>query len=185
MLRQRGQYGRAMPGEIHDEHPFLDPEERREPARRFRGRLSSPVTIVTSGHGPAASGVTVSSIMVAGEAPAHVHLVLGPESRLVDAIRASGRLVVHVVDEARRHLSDVFAGVRPSPGGPFASVGMESSSYGPVIDSLPTRAFCVLESAVDNGDHVLVVGRVEAVEVHDLADPLQWFRGAYRKLEGG
>nr|NIS35505.1 flavin reductase [Actinomycetota bacterium]NIW32051.1 flavin reductase [Actinomycetota bacterium] len=30
------------------------------------------------------------------------------------------------------------------------------------------------------GDHLLVSGRIESIAVHDLTDPLQWFRGGYR-----
>ena len=34
---------------IHAEHPFLEPEGSRDPARRFRGRLGGAVTLWTVG----------------------------------------------------------------------------------------------------------------------------------------
>ena len=36
---------------IHSSHPYLPPEEQRDPARRLRGLLPSPVTIWSSADG--------------------------------------------------------------------------------------------------------------------------------------
>jgi flavin reductase (DIM6/NTAB) family NADH-FMN oxidoreductase RutF len=170
-------------GSIHTDHPFLDPEDQRDPARRFRGRLSAPVTIVTAATDATPVGLTVSSIVVAGsEAGAMVHFVLGSDSFVRDAIEVSGGFVVHVVDAANRALADRFAGVRPSPGGPFAGVDIAESGYGPVIVTLPNRAGCrLLRIQVDEGSAV-VTGAIEQIEVDDLESPLVWFRGSYRTL---
>ncbi len=51
-------------GEIHDEHPFVTPPEQRDPARRLRGRLAAPVTILTAGRDRNRTGLTVSSLVV-------------------------------------------------------------------------------------------------------------------------
>jgi len=173
-----------MPGSIHDEHPFADPEDVRDPVRRFRGRLSSPVTVVTAVGDGRPTGLTVSSLVVAGSDDAGwIHFVLGPESYLWDAIRVSGRFVVHVLDDAQRALADRFAGIRPSPGGPFAGVPSSASDFGPVLDECPNRARCRLEGFEDRGDHLLVTGSIQTVELDDLTNPLQWFRGSYRSLQ--
>ena len=37
----------TLAGMIHDENPFIDSPDQRDPIRRFRGRLTAPVTIVT------------------------------------------------------------------------------------------------------------------------------------------
>ena len=34
-------------GGVHDDHPFEAPVDQRDPARRFRGRLAAPVTVIT------------------------------------------------------------------------------------------------------------------------------------------
>jgi flavin reductase (DIM6/NTAB) family NADH-FMN oxidoreductase RutF len=171
-----------MPGEIHDVHPFADPEDQRDPIRRFRGRLSAPVTIVTAGSPDSPTGLTVSSLVVAGDGEPKVHFVLGPESYLWDAIRASGRFIVHVLDASQHALSDRFAGLRPSPGGPFAGLDVSDSAHGPVLTSCETRACCSLGSVIEGDGYLLVEGAVESVELHDLTVPLQWFRGSYRTL---
>ena len=57
---------------IHSEHPFVDPEGVRDPARRLRGRLGGTVCLVTGGAGTTRAGLTVSSVMVGHGDPAHV-----------------------------------------------------------------------------------------------------------------
>ncbi len=175
----------GVPGEIHDEHPFIDPEDRRDPIRRFRGRLSSPVTVVTAGSDSKRTGLTVSSLLVAGDDQATVEFVVGPESHLWDAIQESERFVVHILEASQRVVSDRFAGIRPSPGGPFVGLELGSSEYGPVLSDCRSRAYCKLESARQRDGYVLVEGQVESVELHDLGAPLQWFRGSYRTLADG
>lgn len=169
-----------MPGEIHDEHPFLDAEEHRDPVRRFRGRLTAPVTVITAGHEDRRSGLTVSSLVVADNA--RLHFVLGPESYLWDAIRESSRFVVHVLDGSQRAVADRFAGIRPSPGGPFAGLATTQSEYGPTLDGCANRAFCDFETVVTGDGYLLVEGSVVRTDLADLTDPLQWFRGSYRGL---
>jgi len=170
-------------GTIHDEHPFLDPEGQRHPIRRFRGRLSAPVTIVTSGNPQDHTGLTVSSLMVAEGEPARIHFVLGDQSYLWDRIQQYGAFVVHILESDHHQMSSRFAGAAPSPGGPFVGIDVVASDHGPVITAIPTRAYCRFEtSRPGDGDYVIVDAVIESVEVHDLTDPLQWFRGSYRKL---
>jgi 3-hydroxy-9,10-secoandrosta-1,3,5(10)-triene-9,17-dione monooxygenase reductase component len=170
-------------GTIHDEHPFLDPEDRRHPIRRFRGRLSAPVTIVTSGTPTDHTGLTVSSLMVAEGEPPRVHFLLGDQSYLWDRIRQYGTFTVHVLEHQHRKLSSRFAGIDPSPGGPFKGIETTPSDHGPVIAGIGTRASCRFETHREgDGAYVVVDGIIEDVVVHDLTDPLQWFRGSYRRL---
>ena len=53
------------PIRIGSQPPFAVPAERRDPARRLRGRLVAPVTVWTAGDPSRGAGLTVSSILVA------------------------------------------------------------------------------------------------------------------------
>lgn len=163
-------------------NPFLPPDSEREPVRRFRGRLASPVTIVTAGTGPEASGLTVSSLVVIEGEPGIVRAVVGPLTDLWFAIEQSGAFVVHVVPSDRHPLADVFAGRRPNPGGLFAGSPVEPSEWGPVLADLPDRISCRLRAMEELGYSGMVTGEIEKVELSDLADPLIYFRGSYRRL---
>lgn len=167
---------------IHADHPFVDLPEDRDSVRRFRGRLANPVTIIMSGEGDRRTGLTVSSLFVVEGEPGRVHAIVGPNSDLWDVAAETERFVVHVCDVDATSLAEVFAGLRPSPGGLFATTKTTPSKWGPLLDELPDRLFCTLESRVDSGHSGVFVGVVDAVELSDIKDPLVYFRGAYRSL---
>jgi flavin reductase (DIM6/NTAB) family NADH-FMN oxidoreductase RutF len=168
---------------IHDEHPFLDPEDQRRPIRRFRGRLASPVTVVTSGTPKDHTGLTVSSLMINESEPPRIHLLLGDQTHLWDRIQRYGTFIVHILEGRHHQWSSRFAGAMPSPGGPFAGIDTTPSEYGPVINDVANRAYCRFDSVrIGDGEYLLVDGLVEKVDVQDLVDPLLWFRGSYRGL---
>lgn len=168
---------------IHSENPFADDPDSRDPVRRFRGRLSAPVTIFTSGGHDHRTGLTVSSLLVVEGEPGLLEAVIGPTTDLWDRVAETGRFVVHVCDERRRHLAEVFAGLRPSPGGMFAGLPIGESEWGPTIDDLADRVYCSLEARREVGYSGLVTGRIDRVEVGDLTDPLAYFRGRYHTLD--
>lgn len=167
-------------GRIHYENPFATPRELREPARQFRGRLAAPVTVWTAGGAATATGLTVSSVLVAEGRPALLLGLISPTSDLWDAIRSTGRFVVHVLGEGNETLAERFAGTRPSPGGLFAGLAAEASQWGPVLLDFPDRAMCSLEEAADVGYHVLIRSAVDEFTMSDFDEPLVYFRGRYR-----
>ncbi|MGH3650609.1 MAG: flavin reductase family protein [Acidimicrobiia bacterium] len=167
---------------IHDDNPFVDDPASRDPTRRFRGRLTAPVTIVTSGADDARTGLTVSSLLVVEGDPGRIEAVIGPTTDLWETVMETGRLVVHVCNQTNRGLAEVFAGLRPSPGGLFATVSASDSEWGPVLDDLADRAYCTFEERREMGYSGLVTATVDRVETGDLADPLVYFRGGYRSL---
>lgn len=170
-------------GGIHEEHPFVPLPADRDPVRRLRGRLAAPVTIVTAGDEDDRVGLTVSSLVVAEGDPALVYMLIGVTTDLWYAIEETGRFVVHIAEAAGRALADVFAGARPAPGGPFFGLDTEQSEHGPVIASMPTRAFCSLVASRDESHSLLVTGTIDHIELSDVRDPLAYFRGRYRLLE--
>lgn len=171
-------------GHIHEEHPFTTPPELRDPVRQLRGRLAVPVTIITAGSGGERTGLTVSSLVAAEGDPGLVYCLLGPDTNLLAAIETTGKFVVHVCETRHRDMSDVFAEIRPNPGGLFAGHPYEDTEYGPLLDGFESYALCSLVSTREESYSTLVAAQVDAVNVHDLTDPLTYFRGRYRRLGG-
>ncbi len=169
-------------GKIHDEHPFSVPPDLRDPARQLRGRLSSGVTVVTSGGPGSWAGLTVSSLLIAEGEPSRVVMLVGDSTDLWYAIEQSRAWVLHVLEADGRALSDRFAGIRPSPGGPFAGLVVEDTPWGPALEEVTTRAYCRLEGSRETGFHRLVTGTIDDIDLSDLRDPLVYFRGRYRAL---
>lgn len=168
---------------IHDDNPFVDDPAHRDPVRRFRGRLTAPVTIVTAGSDENRTGLTVSSLLIVDGDPGVVQMVVGPTSDLWDQLVETANFVIHVCEGEDRHLAEVFAGLRPSPGGVFAGVETTAGPYGPVIQRLPNRAMCRFLTREEVGYSGVVTGQVMTIEAADMSDPLIYFRGGYRSLD--
>lgn len=166
---------------IHSENPFVVPAEQRDPVRRLRGRLAAPVTVLTAtGDGPV--GLTVSSFIVVEGSPPRAAALVGRGSDLAEAAVESGAFVAHVLSGREGPMADVFAGLRPAPGGMFTAYEVEDTRWGPRLCAVADWAGCEVEEARPLGEQMLLVGTIASLEVSDLTDPLVYFRGSYRHL---
>jgi flavin reductase (DIM6/NTAB) family NADH-FMN oxidoreductase RutF len=173
----------ADQGGVHKDHPFETPGDQRDPARRFRGRLAGPVTIVTSGEGDHRTGLTVSSLVVAEGDPSRIYFLLGSTTDLFYGLEETGKFVVHLLEAGDQAIADIFAGLRPSPGGRFADLEVEESEWGPVLTDVKTRAFCTFEGGDEETFFIVAEGRIDKLEISDVQNPLVYFRGKYRNLD--
>jgi flavin reductase (DIM6/NTAB) family NADH-FMN oxidoreductase RutF len=170
---------------IHPEHPFAAAASERDPARRLRGRLGGAVSLWTTGGdgAPGAvdrAGLTVSSVLVVPGEPAHVLGLVDPDSDLALAVASTGTAVVQLLQWPHRDLADVFAGVAPSPGGPFRAGTWRDTDWGPLLDGVSAWAGIRLAGEpAEVGWSQLLDGVVEHLEL--LADgvPLEHRRGRY------
>lgn len=160
---------------IHSTHPFVTQPGARSPARQFRGRLVSPVTLWASGQGFGRVGLTVSSVLVALGAQSRIIGLIDPDSELAAGLGECGTVTILAASD--RHLADVFAGVAPSPGGMFRAADFQQTDWGPV---LPGRSWAGIrwESCRELGWSTEVVGVIERINLSD-ADPLAHTRGRY------
>jgi flavin reductase (DIM6/NTAB) family NADH-FMN oxidoreductase RutF len=166
---------------VRSSDPFATPPELRDPARRFRSRLVAPVTIWTAfAEDVGRTGITVSSLVVAEGEPASILGLVGPVSDFWEAVGETKRFVVHVLDETQRREADDFAGLNPGPDAPFGTHPVSDSEWGPVLDAVPTRAFCQLGGFLDVGYFLMVRGDIEHLDIPDGSDaPLAYYRGDY------
>lgn len=164
---------------IHPDHPFLPPEDDRDPVRRIRGRMPSPVTVWTTGAGAERSGLTVSSVLLADGEPCRVLGLIDADSDFWDASPA--KFVVNLLGAEHRFLAEAFAGTVPAPGGPFTLGQWRDSEWGPVLaDSagwIGVRRDAVEPRHVGWG--LLVEGVVEHAEPGEV-EALVHVRGRYR-----
>lgn len=166
---------------IHDTHPFADPDP--DPVRRLRGRLGGAVALVTAGDASGRAGLTVSSLMVANGEPAHVLLLVDPDSDLADVVARTGRAMVQLLTWPQRDLAEAFAGTAPAPGGPWRMATFVDSLWGPRLADATTWAALSLESAVDVGWSTLLTCVVQELAVGDEDAPLVHRRGRYVRPE--
>lgn len=165
---------------IHSEHPFQPADDERDPVRRLRGRFGTAVTLWTSGSGDGATGLTVSSMVVAHGQPGRVLGLLDPEADVLHTIAATGRFVVNLLGWSHRSLADAFAGTAPAPGGPFRMAQWDPSDWGPVLSGALAWAGCrVDDDPRELGWSLLIQAEVESVAIGPDADPLLVRRGRY------
>jgi flavin reductase (DIM6/NTAB) family NADH-FMN oxidoreductase RutF len=164
---------------IHSSHPFADPDP--DPVRRFRGRLTGTVALVTAGAGDDRAGLTVSSLMVANGEPARVLALVDPDSALAEVAGRTGRAVVQLLSWSHRDLAEAFAGTAPAPGGPFRTGEFVDTDWGPRLADATTWAATTLESAAPVGWSSLLTLVVDEVAVGEDEEPLVHRRGRYAR----
>ncbi|MFT3875629.1 MAG: flavin reductase [Propioniciclava sp.] len=165
---------------IHREHPFAVPPSARDAARRLRGRLAAPVTLWASGRGAGRAGLTVSSTLVVPGEPPRVLGLVDPDTDLADLLVLDARFVVAVLTPAQRRLVEVFAGLGPAPGGPFAAAEFLDTDWGPRPAASGTWAGARVTDVRPMGWSVEVSGVLEHIEVADEAGLIQ-LRGRLRE----
>lgn len=169
---------------IHAGHPFAEPEDRRDPVRRLRGRLGGAVSLWTAGDAAdlrACAGLTVSSLLVVPGEPPRVLGLVDPDADLADALARTGRCVVQLLRWEHRDLAEQFAGAAPAPGGPFAQAPWAATAWGPRLADATTWAGVRVEEAVEVGWSLRVTGVLAEVHVGDDEAPLEHRRGRYAR----
>ncbi len=167
---------------IHRDHPFGLPPEARDAARRFRGRLASPVTLWATGEGAARVGLTVSSLMVAlGDQPV-VSGLIDPDSDLGCALASGTPLTVMILTADDRVLADAFGGVGPAPGGAFRLGSFGPTPWGPRLTASRTWLGARVLRTEPLGWSMRVDAAIEHVEFAD-APGVAHMRGRYIQLD--
>jgi flavin reductase (DIM6/NTAB) family NADH-FMN oxidoreductase RutF len=173
---------------IHSEHPFATPEAERDPVRRFRGRLAAPVTVWATGAAPHRVGLTVSSMLVAEGDPPELVGLINSDSDLAEWLTSAQPIAVSVLGWPHRHVADAFAGMAPSPGGPFRSGEWRTTEWGPILEGAVAWAggHLIVETAeqpIRVGWSLLARVRIEWLEVGDRdANSLALLRGSYHSI---
>jgi flavin reductase (DIM6/NTAB) family NADH-FMN oxidoreductase RutF len=170
------------PIRIGNQPPFAVPPERRDPARRLRGRLVAPVTVWTAGHPSTGAGLTVSSVLVAEGQPARLLGLIDPTSAFWEAMQEARAFVVHVLAAGDRSLAERFSEVRPPVRDPFDRLEVAESPWGPVLAGKRPRAACRLAGSMTVGYAELVEGVIEQLELPDLEDSVAYLHGSYRSV---
>ncbi len=163
---------------IHTDHPFAEPDD---PVRRLRGRLGGSVAVACAGDGAERAGLTITSLVVAHGDPAHLLLLVDPDSELADAVEDTGSLAVSLLAWEHRDLADAFAGRAPAPGGRFRLGSWEQTPWGPVLADAPAWAAGPVVGRTTIGWSLQLDAELARVVVRDEAEPLVHRRGRYQR----
>ncbi|MFF0486053.1 flavin reductase family protein [Streptomyces sp. NPDC004435] len=126
--------------------------------------MPTGVTVVTSGTGEAAHGMTVSSFTTLSLAPPLVSFSVRTGARIRGPIEATGAFVVNLLAAEQEQLARWFA----DPDRPTGAAGFqdgvrtsEAPGGGLLLSGAVGYFACRLDRIVEAGDHVIVIGAVE------------------------
>jgi len=155
--------------------------------RRAMGHFPTGVTVITCGNGEQTEAMTASSVTSGSLDPMLVLISIGPSGRLCAAIDEHGRFAINVLAQGQERLSTVFA-ARDRPTGLAAQHSLRRLAGEPLVGDtgvllVPGAVLsleCRTEFRYPGGDHVLFLGRVEALHMAEPSrSPLLYHRGAY------
>lgn len=154
-------------------------------ARQFRdtlGLYASGITIVSGLDDAEPVGFTCQSFYSVSVEPPLVSFSVMKTSTSYPRIAPTGKFAVNVLaadqisvsGQFARKGSDKWAGIQWSP----------AASGNPIIERTLMWVDCEIWAEYDAGDHLIVIGKVVELSPSEwrTADPLLFFKGAYRHL---
>ncbi|MFI8887349.1 flavin reductase family protein [Streptomyces sp. NPDC053813] len=162
------------------ERPPVDPGE----FRRVLGSFASGVTVVTARDpdGAAApAGFACQSFASLSLDPPLVTFMVARTSTTWPRIARAGAFCVNILGAHQGALCRSFA---VSGADKFAGVAYEAApaTGSPLLDSVAAWVDCRIQAVHTGGDHLIVVGRVEALGAADGTDPLLFHRGVFGRF---
>lgn len=152
-----------------------------ESFRRVMGRFTTGVAIITTRDATGDHGMTVNSLTSVSLDPPLLLCCLSQDSRTATAVQQAGSFVVNILARDQMALSNRFA---RNGGDHFEDVRIERRLDGlPVISGGIGSLVCSVTAAHAGGDHVIVVGLVEACAADD-GEPLVFSQGRYVRQSG-
>ena len=132
------------------------------PLARALGRMPCGLYIVSTSDGGAPVGFVGSFLIQVGIDPPTVCVAVGKARGPLEALRASGRFGVSILDKESTGLMGAFF-KKYEEGGPFDALATSSAPGGsPVLDDALAWLECKVVGEHETGDHVVVFGEVEA-----------------------
>lgn len=146
--------------------------------RTVLGNFPTGVTVVTAVDDGEPAGLAIGSFTSVSLDPPLVAFCPDKRSSSWPHIEAAGAFCVNILAEDQVDVCNAFAGKSDDK---FDEVTWDTTHLGSprIADSL-AWIDCSLEAVHDGGDHFLVVGRVNELEVERPdSGPLLFFRGGY------
>lgn len=147
------------------------------------GRFATGVTVVTISDGEELRGMTANAFSSVSLDPAMLLVCIDEGASIYPLFERAEAFAVNILASDQAHVSKLFAtkGLKEEvmAGHPFQLGELGS----PILDGVMAWAECHIEHRYSGGDHIIVVGRVQHLDVaRPDVDPLLFFAGQYRAL---
>jgi flavin reductase (DIM6/NTAB) family NADH-FMN oxidoreductase RutF len=148
--------------------------------RRVLGHFATGVTILTTIDAEARpTGLTVSAFCSVSLDPPQILVCVDHKSQSYPSLRDGSCFAVNILGSEHESVSRRFATTRLDK---FDGVGWSRGTLGvPLIEGALAHLECRTVSRHVEGDHTILVGRVEDAR-NGVGEPLLYFRGKYGRL---
>jgi len=146
--------------------------------RLVLGHLPTGVTVVTANGPGGPVGMSANSVTSVSLEPPMILFCPAKSSTTWPEIRDSGRFCVNVFASHHEETSRRFSARGVDR---FAGVSWYRRPAGPALEDAVAWIECTIDAVHEAGDHLIVVGLVDELEISQDADvePLVFFRGHY------
>ncbi|MBF6148392.1 flavin reductase family protein [Nocardia nova] len=127
--------------------------------------VATPVSVVTANLGGLPYGTTVSAFASLSMNPPMVLVSLDRRSETLELVRASGRFGLNILGADQAATAVSFA--KKGGADKFHGTHWDLDHDLPRIPGAPGWIACTVSKLVDGGDHVVVLGTVDAAELTD------------------
>jgi len=136
-------------------------DELREVMRRF----PAPVAVVTTELEAERFGLTVGSLVSLSLAPPLVGISIGKDSSSHEPIRRAGGWAASLLSGSQVAIAQHFARSGVPPVSLWVGVDVRDGPRGPLLDGALAWLECRTVAEHEAGDHTILVGQVETVEL--------------------
>jgi len=143
------------------------------------GMFATGVTVITACDGDTTRGMTANSLTSVSLDPLLLLVCVDRRATMAGVIERAERFAVNILRADQEAVSRHFAGrptLDPQP-------ALDEFAGAPALVDCMATLVCAAERVLDGGDHLIVLGRVEALrQAPRPGDPLLYYRGRYRHL---
>ncbi|AYG69352.1 MULTISPECIES: flavin reductase family protein [unclassified Rhizobium] len=146
--------------------------------------LAGAVSVITVGEGEERTGFTATSVSSLSADVPSVIVSLNRASSSWSILERHRCFCVNVLAEDQQHIARSFAGLGGRRG---AERYRDADWYhlktgAAALENALTVLDCELEKAIHHHSHVILIGRVCAIDVRPHTSPLLYWDGGYRRL---
>lgn len=147
------------------------------------GRFATGVTVVTIASEGQLRGMTANAFSSVSLDPAMLLVCIDQHASMYPIFEEASAFAVNILASDQAAVSQSFAAkgekAEVMGGHPYRLAPLGS----PILDGVVAWAECRVEHRYAGGDHLIVVGRANGLEIERPdADPLLFFAGQYRSL---
>jgi 3-hydroxy-9,10-secoandrosta-1,3,5(10)-triene-9,17-dione monooxygenase reductase component len=168
------------PAEQHRDAPGepVSADVHRAAARMF----ASGVTIAAAAHGGRIHAIAATAFCSLSLDPPMVLLAVNHSGQLVELTRGAGHVGISILGEEQREISEWAATSGRVPGASLPYPTQVARTGAPLIEGAIAWFDCEVQSATQQGDHIVIIGLVVEAWAAEQARPLVYFDGRYHAL---